>query len=56
MNYDFRNESLALESSGKRIKMQLNAKTSTLGPRATIFQPNFSYVSEISSYQEKEDR
>lgn len=55
MNYDFRNENLALESSVKRIKIQLNAKTSTPGPRATIFPPNFSDVSEISSDQEKED-
>lgn len=56
MNYDFRNENLALESSEKKMKLELNALTSTPGPRATIFPPNFSDVSEISSDQEKEGR
>lgn len=56
MNYDFRNENLAVENSAKKMKIQLNAKTSTPGPRATIFSPNFSDVSEISSDQEKKDR
>lgn len=56
MNYDLRNENLAVENSAKKMKIQLNAKTPTPGPRATIFPPNFSDVSEISSDQEKLDR
>ncbi|XP_062600602.1 uncharacterized protein LOC134262243 [Saccostrea cucullata] len=51
-----RNETLAFESSPKRVKTASSAVTSTPGPTATILPPKFSDVSEISSDLDKGDR
>lgn len=47
ISYELRNENLALESSAKKMKIPLNAKTSTRRPMDTIYQANFSDVSEF---------
>lgn len=47
ISYELRNENLALERSAKKMKIQLNAKTSTRRHMDTIYQPNFSDVSEF---------
>lgn len=45
--YEISYENLALESSAKKMEIPLNAKTSTRGPMDTIYQANFSDVSEF---------
>lgn len=47
ISYELRNENLAFESSAKKMKIPINAKTSTRGPMDTIYQANFSDVSEF---------